>query len=135
MVDGSQSVIAVSVFCLPTRDRGLPGDVVNSGQIERDFGVCGDTLPPKRNLTTSQFFQTQVSTRVNFDALPTFEDMTQTPMTEAVIRTSLPPTDFGVRVICVGTPVDLDEQDGWEEDMEDEVMEKVGDMGDSDGGQ
>ncbi len=31
----------------------MTGDVVSSGQIERDFGVCGDTLPAKRNRTLS----------------------------------------------------------------------------------
>ncbi len=61
--------------------------------------------------------------------------MPQTLMTEAAIRAAFPPSDFGVSTICVGAPVDRDEQDGQEEDMEDEVMEEVGDMGDSDGGQ
>ncbi len=68
----------------------VTGAVVSSGQIERDFGVCGDVLPPKRNHTAPQFFQTQVSARVNFDSLPTFEDMPQSPMTAAVIRAALP---------------------------------------------
>ena len=35
--------------------------------------------------------------------------------------------------ICVGAPVERDEQDVQEEDMEDEGMEEVGEMGDSDG--
>ena len=87
----------------------MTGAVVSSGQIERDFGVCGDGLPAKRNVTAPQFFQTQVSVRVNFDVLPTFEDMTQTPMTEADIRSALPTTDFGVSAICVGAPVESDE--------------------------
>jgi hypothetical protein len=100
---------------------------------ERDFGVCGDALPAKLNRTAPQFFQSQVSVRVNFDALPTFEDMPQTPMTEPVIRAVLPPADFGVSVICVGEPVERDEQDVQEEDMEDEDMEEVVEMGDSDG--
>jgi hypothetical protein len=80
----------------------VTGAVVSSGQIERDFGVFGDDLPAKRNRTVSQFFQSQVSARVNFDVLPTFEDMPQTPMTEDTIRAALPPTDFGVITICVG---------------------------------
>ena len=115
----------------------VTGAVVSSGQIERDFGVCGDALPAKRNRTASQFFQAQVSARVNFDALPTFEDMPQTPMTEVAIRAALPPADFGVSVICVGAPVrvECDELDVQEEDMEDEGIEEVDDMGDSDGGQ
>ncbi len=46
-----------------------------------------------------------------------------------------PPGDFGVSAICVGAPVERDEQDVQEEDMEDEDMEEAGDMGDSDGGQ
>jgi hypothetical protein len=61
--------------------------------------------------------------------------MPRTPMTEADIRAALPPADFGVSAISVGTPVERDEQDVQEEDMEDEGMEEVGDMGDSDGGQ
>jgi hypothetical protein len=61
---------------------------------------------------------------VNFDALPTFEDMPQTPMTEAAIRAALPPADFGVSAICVGAPVERDDQDVQEEDMEDEGMEE-----------
>ena len=99
--------------------------------------MYGDALPakPERNRTAPQFFQSQVSARVNFDALPTFEDMSQTPMTEADIRTVFPPTDFGVSAICVGAPVERDEQDVQEGDMEDEGMQEVGDMGDSDGGQ
>jgi hypothetical protein len=113
----------------------MTGVVVSSGQNERDFGVCGDPLPVKRNHTAPQFFQVQVSARVNFYTLPTFEDMPETPMTEVDIRATLPPTDFGVSVICVGAPVERDEQDVQEEDMEDEDMEEVGDMGDSDGGQ
>ncbi len=71
--------------------------------------------------------------RVSFDALPTFEDMPQTPMTEAVIGAVLSPDDFGVRAICVGASVERDDQDVEEEDMEDEGMEEVGEMGDSDG--
>ena len=74
-----------------------------------------------------------MSARVNFDALPTFEDMPQSPMTAAAIRAALPPADFGVSAICVGAPVERDEQDVQEEDMEDEGMEEVGEMGDSDG--
>ncbi len=74
-----------------------------------------------------------MSARVNFDALPTFEDMPQTPMTEASIGTVLTPTDFGMNTICVGSPVECDDQDVQEEDMEDEGMEEVGEMGDSDG--
>ncbi len=109
--------------------------VVNRSQIERDFGVCGDVLPAKRNRTAPQFFQAQLSARVNFDVLTTFEDMPQTPITEDSIRSVFPPADFGVSTICVGTPVERDEQDVQEEDMEDEGMEEVGDMGDSDGGQ
>ena len=74
-----------------------------------------------------------VSTRVNFDVLSTFEDMPQSPMTEAVIRAVLPPADFGVSTICVGAPVERDEQDVQEEDMEDEGMEEADEMADSDG--
>ena len=121
--------------CLYTVYQHVTGAVVITGQIERDFGVCGDALPPKRNSTAPQFFQAQVSARVNFDALPTFEDMPQTPMTEAVIRAALSPTDFGVSAIFVGAPVESEEQDVQEEDMEDQGMEEVGDVGDSDGGQ
>jgi hypothetical protein len=91
------------------------------------------SVPPKRNRTAPQFFQTQVSVRVNFDVLRTFEDMSQSPMTASSIRTAFPPADFGVSVICVGAPVERDEQDVQEEDMEDEGMEEVGEMGDSDG--
>jgi hypothetical protein len=83
--------------------------------------------------TAPQFFQAQVFVCVNFDALPTFEDMPQSPMTAAAIRAALPPADFGVSAICVGAPVERDEQDVQEEDMEDEDMEEVGEMGDSDG--
>jgi len=119
--------------CLYAVYQHVTGAVVSSGQIERDFGVCGDALPPKRNRTAPQFFQAQVSVRVNFDALPTFEDMPQSPMTAAAIRAALPPADFGVSAICVGAPVERDEQDVQEEDMEDEDMEEVGEMGDSDG--
>ncbi len=119
--------------CLYTVYQHVTGVVVSSGQIERDFGVYGDDLPAKRNATAPEFFQVQVSVRVNFDAVPTFEDMPKTPMTEAVIRTVLSPTDFGVNVICVGIPVERDEQDVQEEDMEEEVMEEVGEMGESDG--
>ena len=54
-------------------------------------------------------------------------------MTEAVIMAALTPADFGVSVICVGEPVECDEQDVQEEDMEEEDMEEVGDMGESDG--
>ncbi len=96
--------------CLYSIYQHVTGAVVNSGQIERDFGVCGDVLTPKRNNTAPQFLQTQVSARVNFDALPTFEDMSQSPMTEAVIRAVLPPADFGVSAICVGVPVERYEQ-------------------------
>jgi hypothetical protein len=91
------------------------------GTVDRD----GCLFPQKHH----PFF----FSRVNFDALPTFEDMPQSPMTEAAIRTTLPPVDFGVSVICVGVPVERDEQDVQEEDMEDEGMEEVGEMGDSDG--
>jgi hypothetical protein len=119
--------------CLYAVYQHVTGVVVSSGQIERDFGVCGDALPPKVNSTAPQFFQAQVSARVNFHALPTFEDMPQSPMTEAAIRVVLPPVDFGVSVICVGAPVESDGQDVQEEDMEDEGMEEVGEMGDSDG--
>jgi hypothetical protein len=35
----------------------VTGAVVRSGQIERDFGVCGDGLPTKWNATAPQFFQ------------------------------------------------------------------------------
>ena len=52
----------------------MTGAVVSSGQIERDFGVCGDALPAKRNRTAPQFFQAQVSARVNFDVLTTFDE-------------------------------------------------------------
>ncbi len=119
--------------CLYAVYQYVTGDVVSSGQIERDFGVWGDALPPKRNSTVPQFFQAQVSARVNFDALPTFEDMPQSPMTEAAIRAALPPAEFGVSVICVGAPVERDELNVQEVDMEDEGMEEVGEMGDSDG--
>jgi hypothetical protein len=119
--------------CLYAVYQHVTGAVVSSGQIERDFGVCGDALPPKRNSTAPQFFQALVSARVNFDALPTFEDMPQSPMTETAIRAMLPPADFGVSAICVGAPVERDEKDVQEEDMEDEGMEEVGEMGDSDG--
>ena len=53
-------------------------------------------------------------------------------MTEAVIRAQLPSADFGVSVICVGAPVEREEQD-VQEDMEAEGMEQVDDMGESDG--
>ena len=53
-------------------------------------------------------------------------------MTEAVIRTQLSPVDFGVSAICVGAPVEREEQD-VQEDMEEEGMEQVDDMGESDG--
>ncbi len=95
--------------CLYTIYQHVTGAVVSSGEIERDFGVCGDALPPKHNSTEPQFFQTQVYARVNFDALPTFEDMPQSPMTETDIRAELPPADFGVSAICVGAPVERDE--------------------------
>ena len=36
---------------------------------------------------------------LQFDALPTFEDMPQSPMTAAAIRAALPPADFGVSAI------------------------------------
>jgi hypothetical protein len=49
--------------------------------------------------------------------------------------TALPPADFGVSAICVGAPVERDEQDGQEQDIEDDDMDEVGDMGVSDGGQ
>jgi hypothetical protein len=47
--------------CLYAVYQHVTGAVVSSGQIERDFGVCGDALPPKRNSTAPQFFQAQVS--------------------------------------------------------------------------
>ena len=53
-------------------------------------------------------------------------------MTEAAIRAQLPPADFGVSAICVGAPVEREEQD-VQEDMEEEGMEQVDDMGESDG--
>ena len=53
-------------------------------------------------------------------------------MTEAAIRAQLPPADFGVSAICVGAPVDREEQD-VQEDMEEEGMDQVDDMGESDG--
>ena len=118
--------------CLYAVYQHVSGAVVSSGQIERDFGVCGDSLPPKRNRTAPQYFQAQVSARVNFDALPTFECMPKHPMTEAAIRAQLPPADFGVSAICVGAPVEREEQD-VQEDMEEEGMEQVDDMGESDG--
>ena len=93
-------------------------------------GCC---LPAKRNRTVPQFFQTQVSARVNFDVLSTFEDMPKVPMTEAAIRVALPPADFGVSAICVGAPVERDEQDVQEEDLEEQVVEEVVDVGESDG--
>ena len=119
--------------CLYTVYQHVTGAVVSSGQIERDFGVCGDGLPAKRNATVPQFFQAQVSARVNFDALPTFEEMPKIPMTEAAIRAALPATDFGVSAICVGAPVERDDQHQEGEDMEEEVMEEVDDVGESDG--
>jgi hypothetical protein len=96
--------------------------------------VCGDGLPAKRNPTAPQFFQAQVSSRVNFDALPTFEEMPKTPMTPADITVALPPADFGVSTICVGAPVDREEQDVQEENMEVEGVEEVdeNEMGESD---
>ena len=118
--------------CLYAVYQHVTGAVVSSGQIERDFGVCGDSLPPKRNRTAPQYFQAQVSARVNFDALPTFECMPKHPMTEAAIRAQLPPADFGVSAICAGAPVEREEQD-VQEDMEEEGMEQVDDMGESDG--
>jgi hypothetical protein len=54
---------------------------------------------------------------------------------KVAIRVPLSPTDFGVSAICVGTPVECNEEDGQEEDIEDDDMEEVGDMGVSDGGQ
>ncbi len=63
--------------CLYAVYQHVTGAVVSSGQIERDFGVCGDALTVKCNRTAPQF-QAQVSARVNFDVLPTFEDMPQT---------------------------------------------------------
>ncbi len=119
--------------CLYAVYQHVTGDVVSSGRIERDFGVSGDALSPNRNRTAPQFFQAQVSARVNFDALPTFEDIPQSPMTAPAIRAALAPADFGVSAMCVGEPVERDEQDVQEEDMEDEDMEEVGEMGDSDG--
>ena len=118
--------------CLYAVYQHVTSAVVSSGQIERDFGVCGDALPPKRNRTAPQFFQTQVSARVNFDALPTFEGMPKIPMTEAAITQALPPVDFGVSAICVGAPVDREEQDVQEENMEVEGVEEVDEMGESD---
>jgi hypothetical protein len=56
--------------CMLSTNTYVTGAVVSSGQIERDFGVCGDALPAKRTRTAPQFFQAQVSARVNFDALP-----------------------------------------------------------------
>ena len=81
----------------------------------------------------AEFFLALVSARVNFDVLPTFEDMSSIPMTEATIRAELPPADFGVSAVCVGAPVESDEQDVQEEDMEEEGMDEVGQMVDSDG--
>jgi hypothetical protein len=119
--------------CLYAVYQHVTSAVVSSGQIERDFGVCGDALPPKRNHTAPQFFQAQVSVRVNFDALPTFEEMPKIPMTEAAITQALPPADFGVSAICVGAPVERDDQDVQEEDMEEQDVGGDGDMGESDG--
>ena len=119
--------------CLYAVYQHVTSSVVNSGRIERDFGVCGDALPPKRNRTAPQFFQAQVSARVNFDALPTFEEMPKIPMTEVAITQGLPPADFGVSAICVGAPVERDEQDVQEEDMEEQDVGGDGDMGESDG--
>lgn len=118
--------------CLYAVYQHVTGAVVSSGQIERDFGVCGDGLPAKRNTTAPQFFQAQVFARVNFDALPTFEEMPKTPMTQASITASLPPADFGVSAICVGAPVDREEQDVQEENMEVEGEEEVDEIGESD---
>ena len=53
-------------------------------------------------------------------------------MTEAAIRAALPATDFGVSAICVGAPVERDDQHQQAEDMEEEGMEEVGDVGESD---
>ena len=76
---------------------------IQTPSVIQDFGVCGDTLPPKRNQTGPWFFETKVSARVNFDVLPTFEEMPKVPMTEA-----FPPAGFGVSTICIGTPVDVE---------------------------
>jgi hypothetical protein len=114
--------------CLYAVYEHVTGAVVSSGQIERDFGVCGDGLPAKRNSTAPQFFQAQVSARVNFDALPTFEQMSKTPMTQAAIPAALPPADFGVSAICVGAPVDREEQDEEDQNMEVEEVEEVDEM-------
>ena len=49
-------------------------------------------------------------------------------MTEAAIRAQLPPTDFGVSAICVGAPVDREEQDEEDQNMEVEEVEEVDEM-------
>ena len=86
--------------CLYAVYQHVTGAVVSSGQIERDFGVCGDGLPAKRNTTAPQFFQAQVFARVS--------------------------------AICVGAPVDREEQDVQEENMEVEGEEEVDEIGESD---
>ncbi len=53
-------------------------------------------------------------------------------MTESAIRSQLTPADFGVSAICVGAPVEREDQD-VQEDMEEEGMQQVDDMGESDG--
>ena len=62
---------------------------IQTPSVIQDFGVCGDTLPPKRNQTGPWFFETKVSARVNFDVLPTFEEMPKVPMMEAFPPASL----------------------------------------------
>jgi hypothetical protein len=74
---------------------------LDSGQIERDFGVVSDVLTRKHGISDPRYFQTQKTACVNFPWLPGPEEMVVTDPSMKTVDTGLPTNGFGVPNIYV----------------------------------
>jgi hypothetical protein len=102
--------------------------------VHPGWKVCVGTLfHPSATALHHSFFRRKCLRESISTRCPPFEEMPKIPMTEAAITQALPPADFGVSAICVGAPVERDEQDVQEEDMEEQDVGGDSDMGESDG--